>query len=196
MKSLDTPRRGKEFTIPVRAASEFHNFISNLWNMFDAPSENGIDISESSNAINVAADLPGMDENDIEVQLSTDGYLSITGEKKQQIDHNKEDSYFSEISYGMFRRTVYLPWDLDYSKAQAEYSDGTLNIEIPKIASDENKGIKNSSPETSPAAENEKKADTFRQAKTAADASAGKKEKMPKAKSAGRKNAAKSSTKQ
>jgi len=136
MKSLDTPRRGKEFTIPVRATSEFHNFISNLWNMFDTPSDNGIDISESADAINVAADLPGMDENDIEVQLSTDGYLSITGEKKQQIDHNKENGRFSEVSYGMFRRTVYLPWDLDYSKAEAEYNDGTLNIEIPKIVSD------------------------------------------------------------
>lgn len=142
MKSLDTPHRGKEFTIPVRTTSEFHNFISNLWNMFDTPSENGIDISESSNSINVAADLPGIDENDIEVQLSTDGYLSITGEKKQQIEHNKEDSHFSEISYGMFRRTVYLPWDLDYSKAEAEYSDGTLNIEIPKISSDEMKTSK------------------------------------------------------
>ena len=192
MKSLDTPRRGKEFTVPVRAASEFHNFISNLWNMFDVPSENGIDISESSNAINVAADLPGMDENDIEVHLSTDGYLSITGEKKQQIDHNKENSRFSEVSYGMFRRTVYLPWELDYSKAQAEYNAGTLNIEIPKITSDENKDVQNAAPETRPEAETDKQSDTPRQAKAAADASAGKKEKMPKAKSAGRKNAAKS----
>lgn len=136
MKSLDTPRRGKEFTIPVRSTNEFHNFISNLWNMFSPSSDNGIDISESADAINVAADLPGMDENDIEVQLSTDGYMTITGEKKQQIDHNKENGRFSEVSYGMFRRTVYLPWDLDYSKAEAEYNDGTLNIEIPKIVSD------------------------------------------------------------
>lgn len=183
MKSLDTPRRGKEFTIPVRTSSEFRSFISNLWNMFDTPSENGIDISENSRSINVAADLPGIDENDIEVQLSTDGYLSISGEKKQQIEHNKEDSHFSEISYGMFRRTVYLPWDLDYSKAVAEYDDGTLNIEIPKIASDETDSANASASKAQTASNKSAASDDAPKAKMSSDNDEMKKGKTQKRKS-------------
>ena len=95
--------------------------------------------SESKDAVNVLAEVPGMNEEDLDVEISSDGYLSISGEKKSRVEHGKGDNYFSEVSYGMFQRTVPLPWDLDYAKAEGDYEDGVLKIRIPKTAVEQSK---------------------------------------------------------
>ena len=87
----------------------------------------------------MSAELPGIAEKDIEVQISSDGYLSISGEKRHQSEENSKGNYFSEISYGMFRRTIPLPWDLDYEKADADYDDGVLKVVLPKSQSEQQK---------------------------------------------------------
>ena len=98
-----------------------------------------IEFSESKDAVNVLAEVPGMNEEDLDVEISSDGYLSISGEKKSRVEHEKGDNYFSEVSYGMFQRTVPLPWDLDYAKAEGDYEDGVLKIRIPKTAVEQSK---------------------------------------------------------
>ena len=140
--SMKNIANNKEYEVPVKAGGEFRSLIHHLRHIFEPTNneadmwsmEPKIDFSETKEAVNISAEIPGIDEEDLEVQISSDGYLTISGEKKQQIEHNKKDNYFSEISYGMFQRTVPLPWDLDYSKAEAEYTDGMLNIKIPKTA--------------------------------------------------------------
>ena len=67
------------------------------------------------------------------------GYLSISGEKRHQSEENNKGNYFSEISYGMFRRTIPLPWDLDYDKANADYDDGVLKVVLPKSQTEQQK---------------------------------------------------------
>ena len=76
--------------------------------------------------------MPGVAEKDIDLQISSDGYLTISAEKKDETSSQDKDHYFSEISYGIIRRTIPLPWDLDYNKADAEYNDGLLRVAIPK----------------------------------------------------------------
>ena len=98
-----------------------------------------IEFSESKDAVNVLAEVTGMNEEDLDVEISSDGYLSISGEKKSRVEHGKGDNYFSEVSYGMFHRTVPLPWDLDYAKAEGDYEDGVLKIRIPKTAVEQSK---------------------------------------------------------
>ena len=117
--------------------NEFRNLISHFWNFFDTPSaeselEPKIEVRENKNSVTVSAELPGIAEKDIEVQISSDGYLSISGEKRHQSEENSKGNYFSEISYGMFRRTIPLPWDLDYAKTSANFDNGLLKIAIPK----------------------------------------------------------------
>lgn len=91
------------------------------------------------NSVTVSAELPGIEEKDIDVQISSDGYLSISGEKRHQSEENNKGNYFSEISYGMFRRTIPLPWDLDYDKANADYDDGVLKVVLPKSQTEQQK---------------------------------------------------------
>lgn len=108
--------RSKDYEMPAHSGNEFRHFLSHLRSIFDMPeefemhgNEPKIEFSESKDAVNVLAEVPGMNEEDLDVEISSDGYLSISGEKKSRIEHGKGDNYFSEVSYGMFQRTVPLP---------------------------------------------------------------------------------------
>ncbi len=136
----------QEYDVPIHSGGEFNHFLSHLRHMFDMPEEfqtntlePKIEFSETKDAVNVIAEIPGIDEKDLDVEISANGYLSISGEKKSNIEHNKGDRYFSEVSYGMFQRTIPLPWDLDYAKAEGNYEDGVLKISIPKTADEKSK---------------------------------------------------------
>lgn len=138
--------RSKDYEMPAHSGNEFRHFLSHLRSIFDMPeefemhgNEPKIEFSESKDTVNVLAEVPGMNEEDLDVEISSDGYLSISGEKKSRIEHGKGDNYFSEVSYGMFQRTVPLPWDLDYAKAEGDYEDGVLKIRIPKTAVEQSK---------------------------------------------------------
>ena len=130
-------RHSKVTTAP-HAGSDFNNFMNYFWNYMDLPEnlpedmEPHIQITENKDSISVMAELPGIDEKDLDLQISADGYLAISGEKKNTSSSSEKDSYFSEISYGMFKRTIPLPWDLAYNDAAATYKNGVLSVLIPK----------------------------------------------------------------
>ncbi len=130
--------RHSEVAASNRTNSDFNNLMNYFWNYTDMPesfSENlepHIQVAENDDSVSVAAELPGIDEQDLDLQISADGYLSISGEKKNSNSSSSKDAYFSEISYGMFKRTIPLPWDLAYDKAAATYKNGVLNVLIPK----------------------------------------------------------------
>lgn len=123
---------------------EFSSLMNYFWNYMDMPSasnetaatltewEPRMQIVETKDAVNVTAELPGVAAQNLDLQISSDGYLSLSGEKKNNCEYQEKDAYFSEISYGSFKRTIPLPWDLDYDKATAEFVDGALFISIPK----------------------------------------------------------------
>lgn len=96
--------------------------------------EPNIEVSETAKMINVSAELPGMNPENIQVNVSQDGYLTISGEKSHQVEENDEENgmYFSERSYGMIQRTIPLPQDLNYEQTSADFENGVLLIHIPK----------------------------------------------------------------
>lgn len=122
--------RHSNVTTAPHAGSDFNNFMNYFWNYMDLPEnlpedmEPHIQITENKDSISVMAELPGIDEKDLDLQISADGYLAISGEKKNTSSSSEKDSYFSEISYGMFKRTIPLPWDLAYNDAAATYKNG------------------------------------------------------------------------
>ena len=125
---------------------EFHNLMNYFWNYMDMPLKNEmsdlepkIEVSDTDNKVMVTAELPGIDEKDVDVKLSSDGYLTISGEKKEKTHTTGKGSCFSEISYGMFKRTIPLPWDLDYEAASADYADGLLTVAVPKLPDEKQK---------------------------------------------------------
>ncbi len=90
-----------------------------------------IDVSETDKEVTVEAELPGVDEKDIDVTL-TDNLLTIKGEKKQEKEEKKKDFHLTERSYGSFSRSMTLPFDADPGKIKAAFKDGVLTITLPK----------------------------------------------------------------
>lgn len=90
-----------------------------------------VDMSETDNAIEVAVELPGMDEKDIDIRL-TDDVLTIRGEKKVEREENRKGYYLSERSFGSFYRSIPLPPGVDTGKAEARFRKGVLTVSLPK----------------------------------------------------------------
>jgi HSP20 family protein len=90
-----------------------------------------IDVSETAKEIRVTADLPGMEEKDLEVSL-VEGALTIKGEKSEEHEEEKGDVHRSERQYGMFERTIPLPSEVDADKVKASFKKGVLKITLPK----------------------------------------------------------------
>ncbi len=90
-----------------------------------------VDVSESDDSYDIAVELPGMTEKDIELTLS-DESLTLKGEKKIEREEKKKNYHVSERSYGSFQRTFRVPNGVDQNKVEAAYSKGVLNITLPK----------------------------------------------------------------
>ena len=92
-----------------------------------------VDIAEKDKAYEITAELPGLDQNNIELKLSN-GTLTIKGEKKQETEEKKKNSYVSERRYGAFERSFQIPQDVDETKIEASFSKGLLTVTLPKSA--------------------------------------------------------------
>lgn len=90
-----------------------------------------MDVSESEKEIRITADLPGMDEKDINITLEN-GVISISGEKKIEREEKERSFHKVERSYGAFRRSIELPGEVDFDKVEATFKKGVLEIIIPK----------------------------------------------------------------
>jgi HSP20 family protein len=88
-------------------------------------------VSETDNEIKVAADLPGMDEKNVEV-LVADDLLTIRGEKKAEHEEKERDYRLMERASGTFSRFIRLPFSVEPSQIQATFKNGVLTVTIPK----------------------------------------------------------------
>jgi HSP20 family protein len=95
-----------------------------------------VDVSESETEIVVAAELPGIDEKDVEVSLN-EGVLTLRGERKSETEQKDEKGkgyHRRERFYGSFERSIRLPADVDVEKTHASFSKGVLTVTLPKSA--------------------------------------------------------------
>lgn len=95
------------------------------------PAMPATDLVEHEKEFQVTAELPGMDEKDIEIKLSN-GNLVIKGEKRENIEEKKKDYYLSERRYGAFERVFHLPKGIDAEKIDASFAKGVLTVSMPK----------------------------------------------------------------
>lgn len=100
-----------------------------------------VDLYEEKDDIVVKAELPGMEKDNIEVNL-TDHTLTLKGEKKKEHEVKKENYYRSERSYGSFLRTLELPKDVHGDKVKANFKNGVLEVRLPKTAEAKAKEVK------------------------------------------------------
>jgi HSP20 family protein len=90
-----------------------------------------VDVTEKDKEYEITAELPGMDEKNIEIKLSN-GTLTIKGEKKEEKEEREKDYYVSERRYGSFMRSFQVPEGVDTGKIEATFSKGVLNVKLPK----------------------------------------------------------------
>jgi HSP20 family protein len=95
---------------------------------FNAPA---VDVTEDDKAYKIAAELPGLDDKDIDVSVTGDT-LTLKGEKRQEKKEKDKNWYVSERTYGSFQRTFALPDGVDRDKITAEFAKGILNVTLPK----------------------------------------------------------------
>ncbi len=124
---------------------EMNRLFDDVFNRFDSgmPSVFGrlpgwssgswpsLEVNASDNEIRVSAELPGMDEKDIELLVDQD-VLTIRGEKKSETED--KGRHFSERYYGRFERSIALPFEVEEDKAEASFKNGVLTVTLPKSA--------------------------------------------------------------
>ncbi len=100
-----------------------------------------VDIFEEKDDIVVKAELPGIEKDNVEVNL-TDHTLTIKGEKKKEEEVKEENYYRAERSYGSFLRVLDLPKDVHADKVKASFKNGVLEVRMPKTEEAKAKEIK------------------------------------------------------
>lgn len=97
-----------------------------------------LELHEAEGRMIVTAELPGVDEKDIDISVD-DQLLTISGEKKSEVEQKDGDNYRSERSYGKFSRSITLPFAIDPEKVDARFDKGVLKLTIEKPADTEQK---------------------------------------------------------
>lgn len=124
---------------PFRNVRTLQNEINRL---FDADRDDGVgsmapwalkvDIKEDQDHIMLKADIPGMKQEDISVNVENNT-LTISGERKFEQEEKRDDYHRVERSYGRFSRSFQLPNTTDLSKIDADYKAGVLTVTLPKL---------------------------------------------------------------
>ena len=92
-----------------------------------------LDVRESPKEVEVLAELPGMDEKDVDIRVA-EGALTIRGEKKVERAKEEKDFVLRERSFGRIERVIPLPDGLDIDAANATFKNGVLIVNIPRSA--------------------------------------------------------------
>ena len=90
-----------------------------------------IDLVERDNAFEMTAEMPGLDEKNIEVNIAN-GVLTIKGQKEEEKVERKEDFHLRERRFGSFARSVRVPDTVEADKIEASFKNGVLKVMLPK----------------------------------------------------------------
>jgi len=138
-RNQQTPSRYREDSDPFMTLHrEMNRLFDDVFRGFDVtpfggagwmPNWPNVEVVETSADVKISAELPGLDEKDVEVFMS-DGSLVLRGEKKSEIE-DKERA-FSERSYGRFERRIPLGWEVEEDKVNASFRNGVLTVTLPR----------------------------------------------------------------
>jgi HSP20 family protein len=143
--------QGEEVNPFLTLHREMNRLFDDVFNRFDAnmPSLFGrmpgwssgswpsLEVNATDKEVRVSAELPGLDEKDVEV-LVDDNVLTLRGEKKSETED--QGRHFSERYYGRFERSISLPFEVEEDKAEASFKNGVLTITLPKSAKAQDRG--------------------------------------------------------
>ena len=131
---------GRESNPLVRMHREMDRLFEDFFGMRGWPDleqdlllKPSVDIAESKKAYRISIEVPGVDEQDIDLSIQGDS-LIISGEKKQESEEDDDGFHRVERRYGSFRRILSLPTDADADGVNARFKNGVLKITIPRSA--------------------------------------------------------------
>jgi HSP20 family protein len=141
-QELSTPRGAEIFSpFSTRAFTGLQREIDRLfddfgrgWERLAPPTFPKVDVSETDSEIEITAELPGLEQKDIDVSVS-DNTLTVSGEKRTESEKKDKTYTVSERSYGAFSRSVALPPGVDPGAIKATVANGVLKVTAPKPAS-------------------------------------------------------------
>ena len=127
---------------PAREINSLQSEMNRLFNtVFDAPGGNGgtqarrwmpaMDLLETDDEFVLRADLPGMTEDDVSIELE-DNILTVSGERKAEHEEKGEGFYRVERAFGSFSRSLTLPQGVDPEAVNAGFEKGVLEVRVPK----------------------------------------------------------------
>jgi HSP20 family protein len=137
--------RGEEMNPFLTLHREMNRLFDDMSSRFEGgmpsllgriPSWPSIEATETDKDVRISAELPGMDEKDVEVLVDED-VLTIRGEKKAETED--KERRFSERYYGRFERVIPLPFAVEQDKVAASFNNGVLTVTLPKSAKAEEK---------------------------------------------------------
>ena len=135
-------RMNRVFEEAFTSSGEEKDLIASTWN----PS---VDIYEAENELVLTAEVPGVDEKDVEIKIE-DNTLTIQGDRKFEKETKEENYHRIERSYGSFFRSFTLPRNIDQDKIKAERENGILKISLPKKPELKPKKVKILKPKSAP----------------------------------------------
>jgi HSP20 family protein len=125
---------------PARELHSLQHEVNRLFGVFDSQGVAAargwvpaIDLSEGESEYVLHADLPGLGENDVKIELE-DNVLTISGERKSEREQRKDGYYRVERASGRFSRSLTLPDGVDPESVRARFEKGVLEVKIPKPA--------------------------------------------------------------
>lgn len=141
-----TTRRSEDYNPFLTLHREMNRLFDDAFRGFDLAPVSGslfeqsarwpsIEVNETDKDVKVTAELPGLEEKDVQVELAN-GALSIKGEKKTETED--KDRKFSERYYGRFERRIPIE-DVDQDKISAAFKNGVLTVTMPKLPQAESK---------------------------------------------------------
>lgn len=141
-----TTRRSENYNPVLTLHREMNRLFDDVFRGFDVAPFGGsffeqsmnwpsIEVNEGDKDVKVTAELPGLEEKDVQVELAN-GVLSIKGEKKTETED--KDRKFSERYYGRFERRIPVE-DVDQDKISAAFKNGVLTVTMPKLPQAESK---------------------------------------------------------
>lgn len=92
-----------------------------------------MDLAETDDHLVLKADLPGLDKDDVEIEIK-DGVLTVSGERRTEHEDSSNGYHRVERAYGRFSRSLSLPQGIDADQVQADFDKGVLEVRIPKPA--------------------------------------------------------------
>ncbi|MEO0458629.1 MAG: Hsp20/alpha crystallin family protein [Cyanobacteria bacterium P01_A01_bin.114] len=135
---------------PTREINSLQREMNRLFDDVFTPStyRNGLsgftpsaELAEKGDTYHLRLELPGINKDDLDIQVTAET-ISISGERKSEVQTETDGATRSEFRYGSFHRVMTLPGRIDHQNVAADYRDGILTLTLPKAEEEKNKIVK------------------------------------------------------